>query len=169
MPSGRSSRPSQVAADPDLPFDGVVVGRDVLVGDRPVFTRALERAALEVPLAEAQRDRVPQHRLAADAAAPFRIEAGLAGSHRRDLASGEVERHRVRVEVRPRVDARTAFDNRDLHAAASEVGGKGASRRPRADDHYVKDVSLHARPDDCCVPGRAASTATQQDVPRQKI
>ncbi len=148
-PSGRSSRPSRLPQTPTLPLDRVVVGRDVLVVDRPVFARALERAALEVPLAEAQRDRVPQHRLAADAAAAFRIEPGLARPHRRNLAGGEVERHRVRVEVGARVDARTALDDRDPHAAAREVRGQRASRRAGPDDDDVEDVGLHARPDDC--------------------
>ena len=106
-------------------------------------------AALEVPLAEAKRDRVPQHRLAADAAASLRIEPDLARSHRRNLTVGEVERHRVRVEVRARVHARTALDDGHAHAAPGEVRRQGASRRAGSDDDDVEAVTLHAWPDDC--------------------
>ena len=76
----------EIAADADFALDRVVIGCDVLVVDGPVLAGAFERAALEVPLAEPQRDRIPQHRLAADAAAAFRIEPDLAGPHRRNLA-----------------------------------------------------------------------------------
>ena len=131
LPSGQIFEAVAVAADADLALDRVVVGRDVLVVDRPVLAGAVEGASLEVPLAEAERHRVPQHRLAADAAAALGIEAGLAGPHRRNLTVGEVERQRVRVEVGPRVDARTAFDERHRHALSREVRRQRAPRPPR--------------------------------------
>jgi hypothetical protein len=138
----------QVAADPDLPLDRVVVRRDVLVVDGPVLAGAFKRAALEVSLAQPKRDRIPQHGLAADPATPLRVEPGLAGSHRRNLTGGEVERHRMRVEVRARVHARTALDNSHPDTAARKVRGEDASGGTRPDDDNVEDVVLHARPDD---------------------
>ena len=155
---GQILEPVAVAADADFALDRVVVGRDVLVVDRPVLAGAFERAPLEVPLAEPQRDGVPEHRLAADAAAALRIEPGLARPHRRNLAGGEVERHRVRVEVGARVHARTALDDRDPHAAPGEVRGERAARRAGADDDDVEDVGLHARVHDCVFGRGAAST-----------
>ena len=51
----------------------------------------------------------------------------------------------MRVEVGARVHARTALDDRDLHAAAGEVRGERASGGAGADDDDVEDVGLHAR------------------------
>ena len=133
----------EVAADADFPLDRLVVRRDVLVVDRPVLAGAVVGPSLEVALAEPQRDRVPQHRLAADAAAAFRIEPRLAGPHRRDLAVGKVERHRMGVEVGARVHARTAFDDGHAHAAAGEVRGERAAGRTGADDDDVEELALH--------------------------
>ena len=68
-----------VAADTDLALDPVVVRRDVLVVDRPVLAGAVEGAPLEIALAEPKRHGIPQHGLAADAAAALGVEAFLAG------------------------------------------------------------------------------------------
>jgi hypothetical protein len=134
----------EMAADPDFPLDRLVVRCDVLVVDGPVLAGAFICASLEVSLAQPQRDRIPQHRLAAHTTASFRIEPGLAGSHGRNLTVGKVERHRVGVEVRARVDARPSLHDRHPHAAPCKVRRQGASRRTGSDDDDVEAVTLHA-------------------------
>jgi hypothetical protein len=47
------------AEDADQVVDAVVVGRDVLVADRPVVAQPVVRLPLEVTRAEAQRDAPP--------------------------------------------------------------------------------------------------------------
>ena len=132
-----------VAADTDLALDLLVVGRDVLVGDRPVLAGAVVGAPLEIALAEPERHGIPQHGLAADAAAALGIEAFLARAHRRNLPGGKLERQRVGVEVGPGIHAWTALDQRDAHALTREVRRERAAARTGADNDDVEDGGLH--------------------------
>ena len=128
-----------VAADADFALDRVVVGRQVLVVDRPVLAGAFERAPLEVALAEPQRHGIPQHRLAADAAAALRVEPFLARPHRRDLRLGKSNGIAWVLKSVRVFDARAALDDGDADAAAREVRGQRAAGGAGADDDDVED------------------------------
>ncbi len=151
-----------VAADADFAFDRVIVRRDVLVVDRPVFSGAVVSPALEVALAESQGDSVPQHRLAADAAAALRIEPCLARPHGRDLTIGEVEGERVRVEVGARVDPRAALDQGNPRTATRQVRCESPAGGAGTNNDDVERVGLHAKRGRLCVLIGAQSTATQR-------
>jgi len=133
----------EVPADTDFALDRVVVRREVRVVDRPVFAGALERPPLEIALAEAERHGVPQHGLPAHAAGALGIEAGLAGPHGGYVPVRVVERHRVGIEVGPRVHARPAFHDRDARAAPGEMRGERAAARARSHDHDIEFGPLH--------------------------
>jgi hypothetical protein len=133
----------QIAAQADFALDRFVIRRDILVVDRPVLAGAIVRAPLEVALAEPQRHRIPQHRLAAHAAASLRIESFFSRSHRRDLTGGEVEGERVRVEVGARIHTRTALNQGDTHSTPRKVRGERAARRAGADDDDIERIGLH--------------------------
>src|SRR5205814_8732986 len=64
------------AEDPDQPIDLVVVGRDVLVGDRPIVAEAVSALALEIVRPEAQGNAAPMVGPAAHHAGPPPVEFG---------------------------------------------------------------------------------------------
>src|SRR5437867_11584633 len=47
------------AGDTDIFFDEIVVGLDVFVAERPVFTKTIQRSRLEIPIAKAQAYAAP--------------------------------------------------------------------------------------------------------------
>jgi len=53
------AQPFAAAEDPDQPVDPIVVGRDVLVADRPVIAQSVDALAPEVVGPEAERDPAP--------------------------------------------------------------------------------------------------------------
>src|SRR5262249_15455383 len=112
--------------------------------DRPVFTGAVDRFALEIAMAEPPGDRVPGHRLAAHAPAAFGFETLDAGPHGGNVAIGEIEGHRVRVERSARVDFRPAFDDSDIDSLPRQVRRERAAGRPRAHHAHIVDFLGHA-------------------------
>ena len=111
----------EIAADADFALDLLVVGGQVRIVDGPILAGALDRAALEIAMAEPPGDRVPGHGFAAYAAAALGVEAFNARPHRGDVPVGKIERHGVSVESRPGVDSWSAFDHGDIDAEARQV------------------------------------------------
>ena len=133
----------EIPADTDLAFDDVVVRREVRVVDGPVLACPFGRPPLEIALAEPERHGVPEHGLPAHAAGALGIEAGLAGPHGGYVPVRVVERHRVGIEVGPRVHAGPAFHDRDPRAAPGQVRGERAAGRTRPHDHDIEHGALH--------------------------
>ena len=133
----------EIPADTDLAFDDVVVRREVCVIDGPVLACPFGRPPLEIALAEPESHGVPEHGLPAHAAGALGIEAGLAGLHGWDVPVRIVERHRVGIEVGPRVHAGPAFHDRDARAALGQVRCERAAGRTRPHDHDIERGALH--------------------------
>ncbi len=68
-----------VACNPDHVFNPAVIGFDIFVRDRPVFSHAVVTRRLEVPRAEPQRDKSPMQRFATHRprADPGKLFAGV--------------------------------------------------------------------------------------------
>src|SRR5258708_33754455 len=86
------------AGDGDVFFDKVVVGLDVFVTERPVFTVAVKGSCLEIPIAEAQADAAPDVGAAAsDAQAAHPVEWLFGGRSVRPIEG--VDKPVVRIFV----------------------------------------------------------------------
>ena len=155
-----------LAGDADQPLGLVVVGRDVLVADRPVPADAVVIVRLEVVVGVAQLDaRVVVGAAADDARAEpaevaarrhrirlvgeVRGEAGveverraLAGrvelGHLAGAAMPDARRRLQHLEV-AHADHRAGLHQEHLHAEVGQHLGDGAAAGPGADDHDVVD------------------------------
>src|SRR5690242_16052989 len=139
-----------VAADPDPVFNLAVVGFNVFIGDRPVGTDAVMAGSLEVPRTEAQRNKSPVERLAANGlrAHPHELFAGVGifelihkmlfvplvggvvihGPLRRPDASpeGKVIWLAVMLKIRGDIELGSALEHKDLQPLQAQFGGRHA-------------------------------------------
>src|SRR5207249_4954808 len=135
----------EIAAHAHFALDLLVVRSEVRIINGPVLARAVDRPALEVPMAQPPGHCVPGHGFAAHAAAALRLEAGNAGPHGGDVAIGKIERHGMRVERGPSVDFRTALDHHDVHAMPRQMRGERATGSSRADNADIVNFLGHEK------------------------
>src|SRR5581483_1421384 len=142
-PIGKIFQVVCVSANADLALYSIVIRRKVRIIDGPVFSSAINRPALEVTMAETPGYGVPCHRLPSDSACSFRIKAGHAGSHCRNMPARKVERHRMCIESRPRIDFRSALEHHDVDTHLRQVSGKRPASCTGADYTHVVDLPTH--------------------------
>ena len=151
------------AEEPHQALEPVVVGGDVVVGDRPVVPVAVAAAPLEVPGAEPQRDAAPVVRPATEhaPAKPAELLAllhrvGLAGNVPASVAGVELPEGPGPVPATPprrvvvpgehvavllHVPLRPGLEEHDLGPGLGEDLRRHPPAGPRADDAHVPRLS----------------------------
>src|SRR5262245_28589084 len=88
----------QIAADADLPFHLVVIGRHVRVVDRPIDASALITLGFEISMTQSQSNGIPQEGFSTDTVRTRIFESLESGNHHRHLAVPKLVRHPMSVE-----------------------------------------------------------------------